>query len=57
MWSPSKVEIDTIIDNKILVEYSFRIDRENPDNLGTRLIEYEFDSINGIPKMKSIKKQ
>ena len=57
MWSPSKVEIDTIIDNKILVEYSFRIDRENPDNLGTRLIEYELDSLNGIPKMKSIKKQ
>tara|TARA_R110000868_G_scaffold359462_2_gene621365 strand:- start:1013 stop:1639 length:627 start_codon:yes stop_codon:yes gene_type:complete len=57
MWSPSKVEIDTIIDNKILVEYTFRIDRENPDNLGTRLIEYELDSLNGIPKMKSIKKQ
>ncbi len=57
MWSPSKVEIDTIIDNKILIKYSFRIDRENPDNLGTRLIEYELDSLNGIPKMKTIKKQ
>lgn len=55
MWSPSSVEIDTIIDNKIFVKYSFRIDRENPDNLGTRLIEYELDSLNGIPKMKRIK--
>ena len=55
MWSPSKVEIDTIIDNKILVEYSFRIDRQNPENLGIQLIEYELDSINGIPKMKRIK--
>ena len=54
MWSPSSVEIDTIIDNKIFIEYSFRIDRENPDNLGTRLIEYELDSINGMAKIKGI---
>lgn len=55
MWSPSKLEIDTIIENKILVEYTFRIDRENPENLGTRLIEYELDSLNGTLKMKNIK--
>ncbi|MBA6154877.1 hypothetical protein [Gelidibacter maritimus] len=55
MWSPSKVELDTINKNKIKVKYTFRIDRENPDNLGTRLIEYELDSLDGIPKMKSIR--
>jgi len=57
MWSPSKVKIDTIINNKILIEYTFRIDRKDSDNLGTRLIEYELDSLNGIPKMKTIRKQ
>jgi len=57
MWSPSKVKIDTIINNKILIEYTFRIDRKGSDNLGTRLIEYELDSLNGIPKMKTIRKQ
>jgi hypothetical protein len=54
MWSPSKVEIDTIINNRILVDYTFRIDRENPDNLGSRLIEYELDNLNGKVEMKSI---
>lgn len=57
MWSPSKVKIDTIIDHKIIVEYTFRIDRENHENLGTRLIEYELDSLNGEPKMKTIEKE
>ena len=57
MWSPSKVEIDTIIENKISVKYTFRIDRENSENLGTRLIEYELESLDGIAKMKSIKNE
>jgi hypothetical protein len=55
-WSPSKVEIDTIFNNKILVEYTFRIDREKVDKLETQLIKYELDEQSGIPKMKSIKK-
>jgi len=55
-WSPSKVEIDTIFSNKILVKYPFRIDREKVDKLDTQLIEYELDEQIGILKMKSVKK-
>ena len=56
MWSPSKVEIDKIIENKILVQYTFRIDRQKTDKLESTLIEYELDNESGILKMKSIEK-
>jgi len=55
-WSPSKVEFDTIIKNKIITEYTYRIDRKETDKLETRKIEFGLDQTNGILKMKGIKK-
>ncbi|MDT0648437.1 hypothetical protein RM545_17250 [Zunongwangia sp. F260] len=55
MWSPSGVKLDTIINNKIFIEYTYRIDRENVENLGTHLVEYEIEEKSGIPRMKNLK--
>lgn len=55
MWSPSEVKLDTIINNKIFIEYTYRIDRENVSNLGTQLIEYEIEEKSGVPRMISVK--
>jgi len=56
MWSPSIVEVDKIIDNKIFVKYTFRVDRKKANKLESQLIEYEMDNESGILKMNSIEK-